>query len=99
MAATTPGAELTGDISGAGASSQGAAMEAWIAGFGEANPDANVAYDPAGSGAGREQFLAGGTDFAGSDAYLEDEELAQVAERCNGGELDRAAPSTCRRSR
>ena len=35
-------------------------MEAWIAGFQDANPDASVAYDPVGSGGGREQFIAGG---------------------------------------
>ena len=75
--------ELSGTISGAGASSQAAAMEAWIAGFTEQHPDATVNYDPVGSGGGREQFVAGGTDFAGSDAYL-DEELEAAKERCGG---------------
>ena len=51
------GTALSGTISGAGASSQQAAMQAWIAGFTGANPDATVNYDPAGSGAGRTQFL------------------------------------------
>ena len=78
---------LSGSLAGAGASSQAAAMEAWIAGFGAENPDANVSYDPVGSGGGREQFLAGGTAFAGSDAYLKPEELAKVGDRCHGGEL------------
>ena len=45
-------------------------MQAWIAGFTGANPDATVNYDPSGSGAGRTQFVAGGVAFAGSDAYL-----------------------------
>ena len=61
-------------------------MEAWRAGFQAANPDVNVSYDPVGSGGGRTQFLEGGTDFAGSDAALDDDELAQAAERCAGGE-------------
>ncbi len=69
------GSTLSGDVAGAGASSMGAAQEAWIAGFQTENPDVNVTYDPAGSGAGREQFIAGGVSFAGSDAYLKDEEL------------------------
>ncbi|WP_026374302.1 phosphate ABC transporter substrate-binding protein PstS [Agrococcus lahaulensis] len=69
------GSTLSGDLAGAGASSMGAAQEAWIAGFQTENPDVNVTYDPAGSGAGREQFIAGGVSFAGSDAYLKDEEL------------------------
>jgi len=77
------GAALTGTISGAGASSQAAAMEAWIAGFTAQHPDVTVNYDPVGSGGGREQFVAGGTHFAGSDAYL-DEELEAAKERCGG---------------
>ena len=38
--------------------------QAWIAGFQDANPDATIAYDPVGSGGGREQFIAGGTRSA-----------------------------------
>jgi phosphate transport system substrate-binding protein len=41
-----------------------------------------VNYDPVGSGGGREQFLAGGVDFAGSDSALDDEELTKAKERC-----------------
>jgi phosphate transport system substrate-binding protein len=73
-----------GTIAGAGASSQQAAQEAWIAGFTGANPDANITYDPSGSGAGRTQFLGGGVAFAGSDAALKDEEITQGKTRCNG---------------
>ena len=43
---------VSGNFSGAGASSQQAAVEAWIAGFQGTNPDAKVAYNPSGSGAG-----------------------------------------------
>ena len=73
---------LSGDLAGAGASSMGAAQEAWIAGFQTENPDVNVTYDPAGSGAGREQFIAGGVSFAGSDAVLKDEELEGTFAAC-----------------
>jgi phosphate transport system substrate-binding protein len=79
--------ELSGDLVGAGASSQQAAMEAWQAGFQGEYPDVNFSYDPVGSGGGREQFVAGATDFAGSDAALDDEELATAQERCAGGEI------------
>ena len=75
-ASAAPESTLTGDLAGAGSSAMGAAQEAWIAGFQTENPDVNVTYDPAGSGAGREQFIAGGVDFGGSDAFLKDEELA-----------------------
>ncbi|QAY73288.1 phosphate ABC transporter substrate-binding protein PstS [Agromyces protaetiae] len=77
---------LSGTINAAGASSQGSAQEAWIASFQTANPDVTINYDPSGSGAGRETFIAGGSDFAGSDSFLSDEELA--------GEFGSCAPDT-----
>lgn len=79
------GDAVSGTINGAGASSQDAAINAWKVGFEDANPDATVNYDPAGSGAGREQFLAGGLQYAGSDAYLDEDEIGKVPEKC--GEL------------
>ncbi|MFT4187078.1 MAG: phosphate ABC transporter substrate-binding protein PstS [Aeromicrobium sp.] len=73
-----------GTLNGAGASSQQAAVAAWKQAFQTEHSDATVNYDPVGSGGGREQFVAGGIDFAGSDAYLDDEELAAAKERCGG---------------
>ena len=67
---------LGGQISGAGSSAQGSAQEAWIAAFQIANPDVTITYDPTGSGAGREAFIAGGVAFAGTDSTLKDEEIA-----------------------
>jgi phosphate transport system substrate-binding protein len=80
-------ASLSGTLAGAGASSQAAAMEGWIAGFQEGNPDLTVNYDPIGSGGGRKQFLSGGVPFAGSDAALDEEELAMAQTRCGDGGL------------
>lgn len=64
-------------------------MEAWVAEFQNANEGATVTYDPVGSGGGREQFIAGGTAFGGSDAALEEEEgeLSKAVARCKPGEL------------
>jgi phosphate transport system substrate-binding protein len=71
-----PAAEsLSGTIDGAGASSQGSAQEAWVAAFQTENPDLTINYDPSGSGAGREAFIAGGVDFAGTDSALKQEEI------------------------
>ena len=80
------GEALTGTLNGAGSSAQEAAMGAWQAGFQQANPGVTVNYDPVGSGGGREQFIAGGTAFAGSDAYLSeaDDEVEAATERCGG---------------
>jgi phosphate transport system substrate-binding protein len=73
---------LSGTLNAAGASSQGSAQEAWIKGFQTANPDVTINYDPSGSGAGRETFIAGGSAFAGSDSYLSDDELAGTFAAC-----------------
>ena len=78
---TTPGddesaSSLSGTIAGAGASSQGAAQEAWQQAFQTANDQVTIDYDPSGSGAGREAFIAGGVAFAGTDSYLSEEEIA-----------------------
>ncbi|MDQ2622554.1 MAG: phosphate ABC transporter substrate-binding protein PstS [Actinomycetota bacterium] len=77
---------LSGEIAGAGASSQEAAMNGWIVGFQESNPDVNISYDPVGSGGGREQFLAGGTSFGGTDSAMDEDELKTAAERCTPGD-------------
>lgn len=76
------GDSVSGTLNGAGSSAQEAAVAAWKKQFQTSNPDATVNYDPVGSGGGREQFIAGGVQFAGSDAYLEDEELTGAKEKC-----------------
>jgi phosphate transport system substrate-binding protein len=73
---------ISGTFAGAGASSQGSAQEAWVAAFQNENADVTIDYDPSGSGAGRESFIAGGTVFAGSDSALSDEELAGTFGSC-----------------
>lgn len=78
-------AALSGTLTGAGSSAQQAAMQGWAAGFNASQPDVTVNYDPIGSGGGREQFLAGGSDFAGSDAALNDDEVAMAEEMCGSG--------------
>jgi phosphate transport system substrate-binding protein len=69
------GPKVTGTLTGIGASSTGAAMDAWKAGFAAANQGATVQYSPDGSGAGRKALVDGSAQFAGSDAYLKDDEL------------------------
>ena len=86
-AAAAPAGELSGTLVGAGASSQQAAVQAWVAGFNGVEPGVTVNYDPIGSGGGRELFLGGGSDFAGSDAFLDDEELPTVADVCASADV------------
>lgn len=56
-----------------------------IAGFQGTNPDAKVAYNPSGSGAGVSTFLTGATAWAGSDAALADNEVEQSKSVCASG--------------
>ncbi|MFZ3452228.1 phosphate ABC transporter substrate-binding protein PstS [Arthrobacter sp. 7Tela_A1] len=88
-AAENSTSKLEGIISGSGSTAQGPAMDAWIGGFRVLHPKVQVQYSPDGSGAGRNALLAGAVQFAGSDAYLQDEELAEAREVCGpGGALD-----------
>lgn len=84
---SSDGDELSGNLAGAGASSQEAAVNGWLAGFNDLAPGVSVSYDPTGSGTGREQFLAGAVSFAGSDAAFSPEEVEAGVDRCFGGEV------------
>lgn len=76
---------LAGTLDGAGSSAQASAEDVWVSQFQEANASVTINYDPTGSGAGREQFIGGGVDFAGSDSALSDEELAGEFAGCAPG--------------
>ena len=82
---TSKSTPISGNFSGAGASSQQAAVEAWIAGFQGTNPEAKIAYNPSGSGAGVQTFLTGATAWAGSDKALADDEVEQSKSVCADG--------------
>ncbi|MEO6473281.1 MAG: phosphate ABC transporter substrate-binding protein PstS, partial [Aeromicrobium sp.] len=71
-----------GTLNAGGSTAQQAAVASWKKTFQTANPQTTINYDPVGSGGGREQFLAGGLAIAGSDAYLDDAELAKAKTQC-----------------
>lgn len=81
--AGTEGSAMSGTLTGMGASSMAVAQENWIAQFQTANPDVTVLYSPDGSGAGRDAFMGGGADFAGSDrSFTMDENVAGAFASC-----------------
>lgn len=45
-----------------------------------------LAYNPTGSGAGVDQFIAKQVDFAGSDSALKDDQITKAKERCGGND-------------
>ena len=47
-------------------------------------PGKSVSYNATGSGAGREQFIAGHVDFAGADSPLLADQIGPAAKRCDG---------------
>lgn len=71
---------LTGEGSTAQLNAIGLFNRAW----GQRCPGKNVSYNPTGSGAGREQFIAGRVDFGGSDSPLTPDQVDAAAKRCNG---------------
>lgn len=88
------GAESTGtgtaqgSLNGMGASSMSVAQENWIAEFQTENPRATVIYAPEGSGAGRDAFMGGGADFAGSDKpFRLAENVAGAFDKCADGSI------------
>jgi phosphate transport system substrate-binding protein len=79
---TDAGSNLSGELNGAGSTAQQKAMDAWRAGFQQANSGVTVNYDGTGSGAGRTSFISGAVDWAGSDSAMKPDELTQVQARC-----------------
>jgi phosphate transport system substrate-binding protein len=70
------GSSLSGTLNATGASSQDAAQQAWVAAFQTANPGVTINYQATGSGVGRDNFLAGGQSYIGSDRAFDEEEIA-----------------------
>ena len=52
--------------------------------WGQVCPGKTLSYNPTGSGAGVEQFIAEQVDFAGSDSALSDDQAKQATDRCGG---------------
>ncbi len=75
----------TGSITASGSSAQANAMAEWIKAYQSACAGSTINYQSVGSGAGIEQFIAGTTDFAGSDSALKPEEQPKADARCKTG--------------
>ncbi len=65
-------------INGSGATFPAPLYLRWAADFKKANPETTVNYQGVGSGAGVKDFIAGLTDFGGSDVAMSDEEIAKA---------------------
>jgi phosphate transport system substrate-binding protein len=72
------------DLTAEGSTAQQNAIALFNKDWAQLCPDKQLAYNPTGSGAGREQFIAAHVDFAGSDSPLSHDQLDPAAKRCNG---------------
>ena len=77
-------------INASGSTAQANAMKWFVSAYGKACPGHTLNYTPNGSGDGISDFLAGKTDFAGSDTPLSDDQYATAKQRCGG-----PTPGTC----
>ncbi|GFG54260.1 phosphate ABC transporter substrate-binding protein PstS [Mycolicibacterium agri] len=71
-------------VTAEGSTAQQNAIAEFNRAWGQVCPGKNLSYNPTGSGAGREQFIARQVDFAGSDSPLKDDQVKQAADRCGG---------------
>ncbi|WP_329104893.1 phosphate ABC transporter substrate-binding protein PstS [Micromonospora sp. NBC_01699] len=75
----------TGTINAAGSSAQKNAVAEWVKTYQQQCTGVTINYDPSGSGAGIQSFIAGTADFAGSDSALKDTEQPQADAKCPSG--------------
>jgi phosphate transport system substrate-binding protein len=70
------------NLRASGSSAQANAITRFVTSFEQACQGQTLAYTPSGSGAGRNEFIGGQTDFAGSDSALSGEEAPRAEQRC-----------------
>ena len=74
-------------INASGSTAQTDAMKGFVDAYGKACPGHTLDYTPNGSGNGISDFLAGKTDFAGSDTPLSADQYAAAKQRCGGADV------------
>ena len=76
---------VSGSLTAQGSTAQKNAMDEWIKTYQAQCSGAKVDYQPTGSGAGIQAFIAGTADFAGSDSALKEEDQPKADAKCAGG--------------
>ena len=71
-------------ISASGSTAQANAMKRFVSAYGKSCPGHTLNYTANGSGNGISDFLAGKSEFAGSDTPLGDDKAVDAAKRCGG---------------
>jgi len=73
-------------INASGSTAQANAMKSFVSAYDKACPGHTLNYTPNGSGNGVSDFLAGKTDFAGSDTPLSEDQYPTAKQRCGGAD-------------
>jgi phosphate transport system substrate-binding protein len=73
-------------INASGSTAQTNAMKSFVSAYGKACPGHTLNYTANGSGNGVSDFLAGKSDFAGSDIPLAEDKYAAAKQRCGGSD-------------
>ncbi|GAA1896924.1 phosphate ABC transporter substrate-binding protein PstS [Asanoa iriomotensis] len=75
----------TGTLNAFGSSAQKNAVDEWRKAYQQLCTGTTINYEPNGSGAGIQSFIAKTADFAGSDSALKEEEQPKADARCGTG--------------
>ncbi|MDG4791516.1 phosphate ABC transporter substrate-binding protein PstS [Micromonospora sp. WMMD1102] len=75
----------TGTINAQGSSAQKNAVDEWRKAYQQKCTGSTINYEPSGSGAGIQAFIAGTADFAGSDSALKEDEQPKADAKCPDG--------------
>jgi phosphate transport system substrate-binding protein len=73
-----------GSLTGGGSTAQAVAQDAWRAAYQKAHAGISITYEQVGSGTGVTNFTSGTYSFAGTDAYLDDDQIAAAKKTCHG---------------
>ena len=76
-----------GTLSGGGATSQANAETTWRADYQKAN-GGTINYEEVGSGTGVENFSSGAYSFAGTDAYLDSDQMSAAKSQCGADPIE-----------
>jgi phosphate transport system substrate-binding protein len=82
------GSSSGGTLNGGGSTAQAVAQQTWRAGYQKANSGVTINYEEVGSGTGVENFLNKAYSFAGSDAFLTDDQLTQAKQTCGADAIE-----------
>jgi phosphate transport system substrate-binding protein len=75
-------------LNGGGSTAQAVAQQTWRSDYQKANSGTTINYEEVGSGTGVTNFISKAYSFAGSDAFLTTDQLAQAKQTCGADAIE-----------